>query len=159
MESISAKILYTGALFLGGWLWSYLFIRQLLFNLVIAFPLIKKMRSIKEDLIAIGAQRYTIISTIVCTFFAGLLLFIVLHFCPLYLTLGFVGGAVVAFIMLLKMVSQHNRAMFDMFCTGYYRFVTDDELRTAMYNKKLGPIRKRLKEMELTDTFIPEFRD
>ena len=147
-----------GAIFLGGWLWSYVFIRQILFNYITAFPLIKKMRALKEDLIAIGADRYTIISTVVCTFFAAVFLFVVIRFCPLYLILCFAGGALIAFIMLLKMVSPRNRAMFDTFCSAYCRFVTDDELRTAMYNKKTGPIRARLKAMELSGSFIPEFK-
>ena len=158
MDNMGIKIMYAGAIFLGGWLWSYVFLRQILFNFITAFPLIKKMRSLREDLIAIGADRYTVISSVVCFVFAAILLFVVIHFCPLYLTLCFALGAFVAFVMLLKMVSPRNRAMFDTFCGAYYRFVPDDELRTAMYNKKTGPIRARLKAMELTDTFIPEFR-
>ena len=158
MEGMSMKIMLAGAIFLGGWLWSYIFIRQILFNFVTAFPLIKKMRALKEDLIAIGADRYTIVSTVVCCFFAAILLFVVIRFCPLYLTLCFAGGALIAFVMLLKMVSPRNRAMFDSFCSAYCRFVPDDGLRTAMFNKKTGPIRARLKELELNGTFIPEFR-
>ena len=158
MDGLSTKIMLAGAIFLGGWLWSYVFLRQILFNFVTAFPLIKKMRAMKEDLIAVGADRYTVISTAVCVFFAGLLLFLVIRFCPLYLILCFAGGALIAFVMLLKMVSPRNRAMFDTFCSAYCRFVPDDELRTAMFNKKTGPIRARLKEMDLTDTFIPEFK-
>ena len=158
MEGISTKIMLAGAIFLGGWLWSYLFVRQILFNFITAFPLIRKMRALKEDLITVGADRYTAISTVVCVFFAAVLLFLVIRFCPLYLILCFAGGAVIAFIMLIKMVSPRNRAMFDTFCSAYCRFVPDDELRTAMFNKKTGPIKARLKAMELSDSFIPEFR-
>ena len=153
------KILFTGAILFGGWLWSYLFVRQIMFNLITAFPLIKKMRSLKEDLIAVGANRYTAISTFVCCLFAGALLFVVIRFCPYYMIISFAVGAVVAAVMLIKMVTPRNRAMFDTFCSAYCRFVPDDELRTAMYHKKTGPIRARLKAMELTDTFIPEFRE
>ena len=145
MDGISTKIMLAGAIFLGGWLWSYVFARQILFNYITAFPLIKKMRVLRDDLIAVGADRYTIVSTIVCFFFAAVIL-------------CFAVGAVIAFVMLLRMVSPRNRAMFDAFCSAYCRFVPDDELRTAMYNKKTGPIRARLKAMELSDTFIPEFR-
>ena len=158
MDGISTKIMLAGAIFLGGWLWSYVFVRQILFNYITAFPLIKKMRSLREDLIAVGADRYTTISTIVCFFFAAVFLFVVIRFCPLYLILCFAGGAIVAFVMLLRMVSPRNRAMFDAFCSAYCRFVPDDELRTAMYNKKTGPIRARLKAMELSGTFIPQLR-
>ena len=158
MEGMSTKIMLAGALFFGGWLWSYVFARQILFNFITAFPLIKRMRAMKEDLIAVGADRYTVISTIVCFLFAAILLFVVVHFCPLYLILCFAGGAAIALVMLLKMVSPRNRAMFDTFCSAYCRFVPDDELRTAMFNKQTGPIRARLKAMELNGTFIPEFR-
>ena len=41
--STEMKIMLTGAIFLGGFLWSYLFIRQLLFNFCTAYPLIKRM--------------------------------------------------------------------------------------------------------------------
>ena len=152
------KIFYVAALFLGGWLWSYIFIRQIMFNFITAYPLIKKMNALQENLIAVGAKRYTTISTLVCSVFSLILLAVVIRFCPLYLAISFVAGAVIAFIMLIKMVSPRNRAMFDSFCTAYCRFVPDDELRTAMFNKKTGPIRSRLKAMGLTGSFIPDFR-
>lgn len=157
MEGMSTKVMLAGVFFLGGWLWSYIFIRQILFNYLTAFPLIKKMRALKEDLIAIGADRYTVISTIVCFFFTALFLFLVIRFCPLYLILCFSAGGLISFFMLLKMVTPRNRAMFDTFCGVYCRFVPDDELRTAMFNKKTGLMRARLKAMQLEGTFIPEF--
>lgn len=152
------KIFYVAALFLGGWLWSYIFIRQIMFNFITAFPLIKQMNALQENMIAVGAKRYTTISTVVCAVFSLILLAVVIRFCPLYLTISFAGGAVIAFIMLIKMVSPRNRAMFDSFCTAYCRFVPDDELRTAMFNKKTGPIRSRLKAMGVSGSFIPDFR-
>lgn len=152
------KIMLAGAIFLGGWLWSYLFVRQIMFNCATAFPLIKRMNSLQEDLIAIGAKRYTVISTIVCAFFTILILFLVVRFCPLYLLLSFLGGAVIALVMLIPRVGPKNRNMFDNFCNAYYRFVIDDELRTAMYNKKTGQMKSRLKAMGIEGSFIPEFK-
>lgn len=152
------KIMFAAVIFLGGWLWSYLFIRQLLFNFVTAYPLIRKMNSLKEDLIAVGAKRYTTISVIICAVVAVGLLVLVLVLCPLYLKIIFAVGAVVALAMLLSRVSPENRAMFDSFCMTYYRFVPDDELRTAMYNKKTGQMRSRLKAMDIEGSFIPEFK-
>lgn len=157
MEAISSKIMWAGMIFLGGWIWAYVFIRQILFNFITAFPLIKKMRSLREDLIAIGADRYTIISTVVCFLFSAIILGVVIFFCPPHLKYSFIGGGVLASVMLLKMVSPRNRSMFESFCNAYYRFVPDDELRTAMFNKKTGPIRARLKEMGLDGTFVPDF--
>ena len=155
---MSAKIMWSAAFFFFGWLWSYVFLRQILFNFLVANPLIKKMRAMQEELIAVGANRYTTVSTVVCILFAGILLAVVIRFCPLYLTIFFAVGAVTAFVMLFYMVTPRNRSMFDAFCTAYCRFVPDDELRTALYSKKTGPIRARLKAMGLSGSFIPEFR-
>lgn len=155
---MSGKIMWAAVLFLLGWLWSYVFLRQILFNYLVAYPLIRRLRAMREDLIAIGADRYTLISTIACAVLAGILLAVAIRFCPLYLILSFAVGAVTAFVMLLSYVSPRERNMFDAFCATYCRFVPDDELRTAIYNKKAGPIRARLRAMELEDGFIPEFK-
>lgn len=152
------KFLWGGALFLLGWLWSYLFIRQLMFNFLTAYPLIKKMRSLNEELIAPGAARYTTVSVIVNIIFAGLSLFLAIHFCKTYQIICFAAGAVLAFIMLIPRTRPAFPASFDIFCSGYYRFVPDDELRTAMYNKKTGQMKSRLKDMGISGTFIPDFK-
>lgn len=153
------KFLFAGAMFLGGWLWFYLFVRQFLFNILTAYPLIKKMRSLHEELIAIGARRYTTVSLSVCTVIMLAVLAVVIHFCKMYLALSFAGGALIAFFMMVTKLTPKNHPMFDTFCSGYYRFVPDDELRTAMYNKKLGQMKSRLKAMGIEGTFIPEFKD
>ena len=146
------------AIFFGGWLWSYLFIRQFLFNLITAFPLIKKIKALQEDLIAVGAVRYTVVSLITCGVVAAIILAVVIRFCPKYLMISFLVGAAMALIMLLNKLSPNNRPMFDAFCSSYCRFVTDDELRTAMFNKKPGQIKTRLRAMGILDTFVPEFK-
>ena len=153
------KIMLTGAIFLGGWLWAYLFIRQILFNFACAFPLIKRMNALQDELIAIGAKRYTVISVITCSVIAAALLAAVMIWCPLYLKIGFAAGAVLAIILLIPRVSAKNRDMFDSFCTTYYRFVPDDELRTSMYNKKTGQMKSRLKAMGIQGSFIPDFKE
>ncbi len=155
---MSGKIMWAAAVFFGGWLWCYLFVRQIMFNYLVAKPYIKKLRAMREDLIAIGADRYTTVSTLTCVVVAGILLAVVVRFCPLYLLIAFGVGAVTAFVMLLFYVSPRERGMFDAFCSAYCRFVPDDELRQALYNKKTGPIRARLKAMELSGEFIPEFK-
>ena len=152
------KIMLAAAIFFGGWLWSYLFIRQFLFNLITAFPLIKKIKSLQEDLIAVGAVRYTVVSLITCGVVAAIILAVVIRFCPKYLMISFLVGAAMALIMLLNKLSPNNRPMFDAFCSSYCRFVTDDELRTAMFNKKPGQIKTRLRAMGILDTFVPEFK-
>lgn len=141
-----------------GWFWFYLFVRQFLFNFITAYPLIKAMQKAKEDLIAIGAKRYTAVSVVSCAVVCAIAVAIVLIFCPKYLILCFFGGALVAFFMYLPLMGPSNRAMFDSFCAAYYRFVPDDELRTAMYNKKPSQMKIRLHDMGVSDDFIPQFK-
>lgn len=156
---MEGKIIYIGALFLVGWLWMYLFGRQFLFNVFTAFPLIKKMQAIKDDLIAEGAKRYTSVSVGLCLVVSAIALAIVFLLCPIHLKIGFAIGAVCALLMLVNRVSPVTKSNFESFCLAYYRFVPDDELRTAMYNKKFSQIKARLKAMGFKDSFVPEFKN
>lgn len=151
-------IMLSGVFFLGGFLWTYLFLRQLMFNIMVAHPMIRKMNGLQKDLIASGATKYTIMSDAVCFVVAGLILFLILHFCKLYMTLSFAGGAVIAFVCLVFRIKPTNKAMFDLFSNAYYRFIPDDELRTIVYNKDYGKIKARLKNMGIRETFLPEFK-
>lgn len=152
------KIMLSGALVLGGFLWSYLFLRQLLFNVLIAHPMIKKMNGLQAGLIADGAKKYTQVSDIVCFLVGALLLFLVIRFCPLYMILSFAGGAAAAFLFIIFRMKPSNKEMFDLFSTAYYRFIPDDELRTIVYNKDYGKIKARLKKMGIKGTFLPVFK-
>ena len=152
------KILGAGVLLMLGWLWFYLFVRQFLFNFFTAYPLIKKMQQAQQDLIAIGAKRYTTVSVISCGVVCAIVVAVVLIFCPWYFTACFFGGALVALFMYLPLLGPQNRDMFDAFYTKYYSFVPDDELRTAMFNKKTGQMKVRLHDMGVSDAFIPEFK-
>ncbi len=155
---MSSKIMFAAALFFGGWLWFYVFMRQFLFNFITAFPLIRKMQEIDKDLIAIGAKRYTVTSVIVCTVISLILIFVVLFLCPKYLIISFFIGALLCFIMLIPKLSPSNMPMFESFCVGYCRFIPDDDLRTIMYNKEVKKINKRLREMGYDKSFVPEFK-
>jgi hypothetical protein len=156
---MEVKIMLAGAVFFGGWLWAYLFVRQLMFNFSVAYPLIRDMNALREELIAVGAKRYTTISTITCCVVASAILAVVMIFCPLYLKIAFGVGALLAIILLIPRVSPKNRDMFDSFCISYCRFVPDDELRTAMYGKKTGQIKSRLKAMGIEGSFVPQFKE
>ena len=152
------KILGAGVLLVLGWLWFYLFVRQFLFNFFTAYPLIKKMQAAKEDLIAVGAKRYTGVSVASCAVVCVIVIVLVAVFCPWYFVICFFAGALVALFMYLPLLGPKNRDMFDSFCSTYYRFVPDDELRTAMYNKKPSQMKVRLHAMGVSDDFIPEFK-
>lgn len=152
------KILGAGALLMAGWLWFYLFVRQFLFNFLTAYPMIKRMQAAQEDLIAIGAKRYTTVSVISCAVVCAIVIAIVVAFCPWYFITCFFVGALVALFMYLPLLGPANRDMFDAFCMKYYSFVPDDELRTAMYNRKPSQMKVRLHDMGVSDAFIPEFK-
>ncbi len=152
------KIMFAGAIVLGGFLWAYLFMRQFIFNILVAYPVIKRMRSLQTDLIGIGAVRYTRISNIVTLLVGGALLFVVIYFCPLYLIISFAVGAVGALIFVILRTKPSNKDSFDLFASAYHRFVPDDELRTILYNKDYGKIKARLKAMGIRDTFLPDFK-
>ena len=152
------KIMLSGALVLGGFLWSYLFARQFLFNFMVAHPMIRKMNALQKDLIAVGAKRYTNMSSIVVFLVGGAILFLVIFFCPLYMIIAFAVGAVAALIFILFRMKPSNKSTFDLFAVAYYRFVPDDELRTILYNKEYQKVKSRLKKMGIRETFIPEFK-
>ena len=157
-SKMETKIMLAAAIFFGGWLLSYVFIRQLLFNFITAYPLLRKMQQIDENLIAIGARRYTNVSVIVCSVSTIILFGVVLWLCPVYLKISFFAGVVVCFFMIITKISPENQAMFESFCTGYGRFIPDDELRTIMYNKEIRKINRRLREMGYGSSFVPEFK-
>ena len=153
------KIMLAAAMFLGGFLWVYFLIRQLLFNLRVAYPLLKKMNALKEDLVAVGAWRYTNTSMVVCILVSAIILFLVFYFCPTYLIISFGVGSLICFIVLVTKISPRNKAMFENFCIAYCRFVTDDELRTIMFGKEIKKIDRRLRELGCSSSFVPEFKD
>ena len=151
------NIMWAGVFLALGWLWFYLFIRQFLFNLMTAYPLLKQMNALDKELIAVGAKRYTHISTGVSAFFALAAADAVIAFCALYLKICFFIGGLVALVMFVPTLSYKHKPMFETFCGSYYRFVPDDELRTAIYNKKIPEIKRRLRAMGFSAEFVPQF--
>ena len=156
---MAMKIMWAAAIFFGGWLFFYHFGRQLVFNFSAAYPTIKKMREQDKELIAPGADKYTNISVLVCVVTIVVVAAIVIRFCPLYLMISCAVGAVSALLMYLPHAKVSDRGTFDLFCSAYSRFVPDDELRTAMFNRKPKEIRKRVREMGLDPAFVPIFSD
>lgn len=58
-------VMWAALVFLGGWLWFYLFLRQLIFNFATALPLLKRFAKAGDGLISPNAKRYLTISIIV----------------------------------------------------------------------------------------------
>lgn len=155
---METKIMLAGAIFVGGWVLYYLFGRQFVYNFVTAFPLIRGMNETQPDLIDRSAKNYTVISALVTGFICAVICIVVLIFCPLYLKICFAVGFIICAAMTWSKLSPDNREIFDSFCGTYYKFVRDDELRTAMYNKKPSQMKLRLHDMGLSTAFIPEFK-
>ena len=154
---MAMKIMWAAAIFFGGWLFSYLFFRQLSFNFLVAYPTVKKLRGLDPELVAPGADKYTNMSVLVCVLTIAVISFVVIRFCKLYLIISFFVGVVSALLMFLPKMKFTDRDTFNLFCSAYSRFVPDDELRTAMYERKPKEIRSRLKAMELDSSVIPTF--
>ena len=155
---MESKILLAGVFVAAGWLAYYLFGRQFLFNFLTAYPLIRQMNETQKDLIAPGAKNYTNVSVFTTGLMCAVICFLIIRFCPLYLMICFAAGALVSAIMLWGKITPDNRNMFDSFCAAYCKFVPDDELRTAMYNRKPSQMKLRLHDMVLSTAFIPEFK-
>ena len=156
---MSTKIVFASLIFLGGWLWGYLFVRQFIFNFTVSIPLIKKMKAASEELIAPTAMKFAWVSVIANFLVCALFAFIVVHFCSTYLIIFFFIGGATAVILSISTLTYKNKGMFESFCTTYYRFITDDELRTLMYNKKISQMKVRLHAMEIPYDFIPKFNE
>ena len=156
---MEGKIMLCAFLFLVGWLWYYLFVRQFIYNFTVAFPLIRNMQAANKDLISSNAKKYTTISVIVSFLICAVITAIVVFLCRkhIYYIISFFAGGVLALVMFYKLLSIRNKSNFESFCAAYYRFVPDDELRTAMFNKKIPAMKTRLHEMEIPSDFIPEF--
>ena len=152
------KIMFAGAILVGGWVLYYLFGRQFAYNIRTAFPLIRAMQETQQDLIDISAKNYTVVSALVTGIICAVLCFVVFFFCPLSLKICFAVGFLACAAMTWNKLTPDNRDMFDSFCGTYYKFVVDDALRTAMYNKKPSQMKLRLHDMGLSTAFIPEFK-
>lgn len=154
------KIMLAGAVVLGGFLWAYLFVRQFIFNVRVAYPIIRKMNSLQPDLISIGAVRYTRISDLVTIGVGGALLAGIIYLCRnnLLMLISFAIGAVFAIVFIVMRCKPSNKEMFDLFSNAYSRFIPDDELRTIMYNKEYEKVKARLKNMGIRETFLPDFK-
>ena len=154
---MDSKIILSGVLAMAGWLYMYLFGRQLIFNFKVAYPLIKNMQAVQAEIIADTSKKYTTVSVVTMLLFMVIGAFLVIRFLPLYLQLFFLCGALICFFMIFSKIKPQSRSFFDSFCTSYYRFVPDDELRTAMFNKKPSQMKLRLHDMDLSTAFIPDF--
>lgn len=153
-------ILWVAALAVLGWVVFYLFGRQLFFNFKTAYPLYKKMKAESDDLIDDNANRYTNVSvgTTIAVMVILAVVVILLFRKRIYAIIAYFAGLLICALMLIGKNGPEIRKNFDAFCGAYYRFIHDDELRTAMYNLKPSQMKVRLHDMDLSTMWIPDFK-
>ena len=144
------KIMYGALMFVGGWFYFYICLRQLIFNFTVAYPLIAKFGKAGEQVFApTGANRLNTISVIIWLAICVCLGFVVVHFAALYLTLCFAGGVVIGLVVFAKKLGPKTKSNFEAFCHTYCRFVPDDDLRQAMAHADLPKMRAALRALNV----------
>jgi hypothetical protein len=157
--SMEKQIMWAALIFLGGWLWFYFMLRQLIFNFTSAIPLLNRYRKASKELITVNAGRFLVISIVVWTVICGAIAYVVVRFASTYLWASFLGGGLLGVLLTIPHLGPYVKANYRDFCMSYYRFVPDDELRTAMYDFKLGQMKVRLDAMGIDKSIvIPEFK-
>ena len=153
------QIMWAALVAAGGWMWFYLFLRQLIFSIFTAMPMVKRFSSAGEELMSVNAKRYVWMTTVVWILICGGIAAAVIVFCKMYIWISFLAGGLIGLLLYVKRLTPETRSNFDSFCTTYYLFVPDDELRTAMFNNKLPQIKTRLAELGVDkDKIIPNFK-
>ena len=145
---MEAKIMYGALMLVVGWLYFYICLRQLIFDFTVGYPLIKRFGAAGDQIIAVKPARS--LNTIsVCVWFAlcAGLGFLVIHFCPLWLMLPFWGGALLGVATFATRLGPGTKSNLEAWLRTYYRFMPDDELRTACYNTDLPRIRAALRAL------------
>ena len=143
------KIMYGALIFVGGWFYFYICLRQLIFNFTVAYPLISRFGKAKDGELfgARGAFRMNTISVVIWLVICVGLGFLVVHFAALYLIICFFVGALLGLILYIKRLGPRTKSNFEAFCRTYCRFVPDDDLRQAMAQADLPKMRAALRAL------------
>lgn len=138
--------MYAALLFVAGWFYFYICLRQLIFDFTVGYPLIKKFGN-AGVLSTVGANRLNTISVVIWLVISAGLGFVVIRFCTLYLTAGFFSGVAVGLIVFINKLGPRTLSNFNAFCHTYCRFVEDDDLRNAMNDADLPKMRAALRAL------------
>ena len=131
------KIMYGALIFVAGWFYFYICLRQLIFDFTVGYPLISKFGKAGENTISV------FIWLIICVGLG----FLVVHFAALYLTISFFVGAALGIVIYAKKLGPRTKSNFEAFCRTYCRFVPDDDLRQAMAQADLPKMRAALRAL------------
>lgn len=149
---MDTKIMFGALIFVAGWFYFYICIRQLIFDFTVGYPLISKFGGAGEKVIAATpARRLNTISVVIWLGICVGLGWVVFHFClsKLWLFLPFWGGALLGLICFIGKLGPRFKPNFEAFCRTYYRFMPDDELRTAAYHTDLPRMRAALRALDV----------
>lgn len=142
------KIMYGALIFVAGWFYFYICLRQLIFDFTVGYPLISRFGKAGEEVfVPKGARRMNTISVIIWLLICVGIGWAVIHFAALYLIICFFGGAVVGVIVYAKKLGPRTKTNFEAFCRTYCRFVPDDDLRQAMAQADLPKMRAALRAL------------
>lgn len=144
------KIMYGALIFVAGWFYFYICLRQLIFDFTVAYPLIAKFGKAKDGELfgAKGAYRLNTISVIIWLVICAVFAFLVIRFAALYLIICFFGGSVLGLILYIKKLGPGTKSNFEAFCHTYCRFVPDDDLRQAMHQCDFPKMRAALRALD-----------
>ncbi|MEG1632699.1 MAG: hypothetical protein RR314_01480 [Oscillospiraceae bacterium] len=145
---MAEKIMYGALIFIGGWFYFYVCLRQFVFDLTVGFPLIKKFGDAGETVFAPKPARWlNIISTVIWLLICIGIGWASFRFFALYLLIAFWAGALLGVALYINKLGPRTRSNFEAFCRTYYRFMPNDELRTAAYNADLPGMRAALRSL------------
>lgn len=152
------KILWGALMFVAGWFYFYICLRQLIFDFSVGYPLIKRFGALGDEVFgAVGAKRMNTISVIIWFVIVAALGFVALYFPALYLKICFLVGVAVGYACYFSRLSPATRSNFDAFCRTYCRFSADDTLRQGMNDADAGKINASFKRLGSKDKF--EFKN
>lgn len=145
---MDVKIMYGALVFVLGWFYFYICLRQLIFDFTVGYPLISRFGKEGEEIfVAKGARRMNTISVVIWLVICAGLAFVVIYFGALYVKVAFAVGVVVGFAVYAKQLGPTTRSNFDAFCRTYCRFVPDDDLRQAMSNADTAKMHASLRRL------------
>ena len=159
------QVLYAALMFLVGWLWYFLVVRQFVFNFTTVRPMLNRFKKLSPEwntIISINSFRYLSINIIVWILISAGLCLLAYYLCRnhMYLFISFLIGGMVGVFTFLGRYSEYTERNFKDFCSTYYRFVFDDELRTAMFNSKVPAMKKRMEILNLDkEILIHDFKN
>ncbi len=151
---MDTKIMLGALIFVGGWFYFYICLRQLIFDFTVGYPLINRFGSAGYKVfMPQGAHRLNTISVVIWLLICAGIAYVVIRFCALWLLIPFWVGAASGLILFAKKLGPRTKSNFEAWLRTYCRFMPDDELRMACLNADLPKMRAALRALDCDLTF------